>query len=180
MDGDEPVYIYELPNEELKQAPAGFGRRFLAFAIDSALFYFVLFQIFFMIYASMAGIPVAGTPEAYTRFIMNNSAVYQKLVTGIIASGFVFLFYLVVSEKYFGATIGGHLMKLRVASTNQSELSFVRLVNRNITKSVLIPLLIIDMVPALFTEAKQRYTEIASNTKTVYVGKLELVYEGYA
>jgi uncharacterized RDD family membrane protein YckC len=179
MDGDEPVYIYGLPDDEVKQVKPGLFRRAGAYIIDLAIFYFIFFQIFFMIYSSMAGIPVGGTPQAYTTFILNNSAVYMKLITGVFASGFIFLCYLVVSEKYLGATPGGRMLGLKVISLDKTEMTFTRLINRNLLKSVLILFIILDSIPVFFTKNKQRYSEIVSGTKTVYGGKLELVYEGY-
>jgi len=179
MDREEPIYIYDLPDDEVKKESGPAWRRGLAFALDLVIFYFVFFQIFFMIYSYLAGIPVGGTAETYTRFILNDLGTYQKLVTGLFASGFLMLFYFVVSEKYMGASLGEKIFKLKVVSTDNTKLGFGRLIVRNLTKSILLPLMIIDLVPIFFTKTKQRYTEWMSRTKVLYGGKLELVYEGY-
>ena len=172
-------YEITLPQEEVEIEKAPLWKRAVAYIIDLAVYYFIFFQIFMMIYIAATGIPFSEDVTAIQNYIEFNPELGVKMFTGFVGTTFVFLFYFVLTERVLGGSFGEMIMKLKVVAIDGEEISYWRAFLRNLTKSVFIPLLVFDVVTLFWTKEQQRLTEIISGTKVIYSPKLELVYEVY-
>lgn len=170
-------YQFGLPQDEVEIEPAPILKRTFAYLIDLAIFYFIFFQIFMMIYINITGIPAAGSIGMFEAYIAENAEAATKVFTGFVGSLFVFLFYFMVTEKVLGASMGKHFLKLKVVALNNREITYWQAFVRNITKTVLFPFLVFDILGIFWTANKQRLSEMLAGTKVIYSGMLELVYE---
>lgn len=141
--------------------PAPFARRLFAFIIDIALFYFLFFSLFSSI--ALKNVDYSSiTPEQ----IMADSALLSKLFVIMVASLSILFLYFFMFESE-GVTFGESLTGLSVVNEPGGKITPLQAVIRNITKSFLFPLLVIDALPLLLG-SKQRFTETLSKTKVIY------------
>jgi uncharacterized RDD family membrane protein YckC len=172
-------YEITLPQEEVEIEKAPLWKRAVAYIIDLAVYYFIFFQIFMMIYIAATGIPFSEDFTAVQNYMAVNPELSMKMFTGLVGTTFVFLFYFVLTERVLGGSFGEMIMKFKVVAVNGEGISYWQAFLRNLTKSIFIPLLIFDLVTMFWTKEHQRVTEIISGTKVIYSPKLELVYEVY-
>lgn len=170
-------FSYRLPQKEVEAEPAPLWRRIVAFLIDYVFVYIVFFQVFLLIYLSMAGIPDVSDVFALQNYASANTAVLAKMVVGTVVLFFIALFYFMLCETIFHATLGKKMLGLIVVS-DSGKLDYWQSFVRNLTKTILLPILVFDFVAIMFTEGRRRFTEILAATKVIYYPKLKLVYEG--
>lgn len=175
-DSDE--YILQLPQNEIRIQLAPFWKRTAAYLIDLAIFYFIFFQIFMTVYISATGIPI-GDANLLQEYMMFNPEIGVKLATGIVGSSFVFLFYFMVTEVYFGASFGKSIFKIRTTDLSGRNVDYWQSFVRSLTKTVLLPLLAFDIMSILWTNQKQRFSEILAGSKVIYSPQLEVIYKVY-
>jgi uncharacterized RDD family membrane protein YckC len=180
MEAPEPEsFSIHLPQQEVEITPAPFWKRTLAFIIDFALVYFVFFQLFMIIYASMTGLPIGGDVGALQSYMQLKPEISEKVFVTLVAGTFILLFYFTLMERVIGSTVGKKLLNLSVVSLHHNRINYVQAIIRNLTKSILLPLLVFDMIWIFFTKNKQRFSEIFAGTKVIYEPKLVLEYEVY-
>jgi uncharacterized RDD family membrane protein YckC len=176
---DNEEYIVELPQQEVKTRHADVWRRAVAYLIDCVIFYFVFFQIFMLVFIPMAGIPMSEDLDVMERYIETNPSIGAKIFAGTVATSFVFLFYFMLSETILGASLGKSIMKLYVVDNEIKSITYQKAVIRNLTKTILLPLLLVDLSGLLWTNGRQRLTDSIAGTNVIYSPKLELEYEVY-
>lgn len=99
------------PSEGLEPKYAGFGIRFLAYIIDNLILGIGLLfvRFFFFLVKTIVGLDIFTQP-----------VLFQHTWTDIVVYIFRIMYF--VSLTYFtSATIGKHLLKLKVISTNETE-----------------------------------------------------------
>lgn len=149
--------------KKFKSAPL--SRRFGSYLLDLLIFYFIFFQPFVAITGYFSGI----TTESIVYCSDNHGKSYCIPVINfatsvVISSLFIFLLYLVLLEKFVGFTLGEKILRLKIVGNRD----FTRIFLRNITKSILVVLLPLDLISMFFTKDRQRYTEVLSGTKVIY------------
>jgi uncharacterized RDD family membrane protein YckC len=87
------------------------------------------------------------------------------IVVALIFGSLIFAVYTIVAEWRFGATVGKHLLGLRVVQESGAQISL----GQSIVRQLPAPLQIywIDALFILFTDRKQRAFEMLSKTRTV-------------
>jgi uncharacterized RDD family membrane protein YckC len=176
---EEPEgYSYNLPEGEIEIIDAPLWKRLAAYLIDTVFFYFVFFQIFIGIYISSIGIPLDAGYTELSNYLATHPVASGKVLIGFFGAAIVYLFYFTMTEKEFGTTLGKWVMKLRVVSLSGNSLSYSQALVRNLTKTVLLPLLPIDALGVLITKEKQGFSDIITGTRVIYRGELGLEYEG--
>jgi len=169
-------YVVNLHNEEVEIINAPLYRRVVAYIIDLFFFYLVLFQIFFMIYLPVTGIPTSAGFSEIQDYLVTHPSAAGKMIIGVFGATVVYFLYFVLVEKEFGTTVGKYVMKLKVVSVNHHALSYLQTLTRNLTKTVFWPLIGIDLLGVTLTKEKQRFSDILAGTKVIYKGNLDLVY----
>ncbi len=160
---------HKLIVEEKMNSSFLFWRRAIAYIIDATLFYFTFFQIFMLIYLPKAGFSLEDI-STMSEYVAHSPDASFRFLIGLIGVSFVFLFYLAMFEKNFGTTIGKKIMRLSISG----ELNYKNAFGRNLTKSILLPLLPFDVI-GIFTSG-ERYTERLTKTKVIYHNDLSLNY----
>lgn len=169
---EEGEYFFDFPKEEIGEQLAPLWRRVVAFLIDFAFFYFFLFQIFMGIYLPRVGLKFENIPEI-KEYLINVPEANMKVIVGLCATLIILLSYFVFFEKNFGTTIGKKLLNLKLIG----ELNYKNIFIRNLTKSVFLFLLPIDLLGLFFFN--QRLTEFLSKTKVIYSINLSIIYESW-
>lgn len=174
---EEPEeYVINLHNEEVETVNAPFSRRTIAYIIDSVFFYFVLFQIFSSIYLPLTGVPLeAGISEMQT-YMASHPDAFGKIMIGMSGGSVVYLFYFVLVEKELGTTLGKAVMGLKVVSADNRTISYYQAIVRNLTKTILLPFMLIDLLGMFWTGGKQRFSDVLVGTKVIYKSELNLIY----
>lgn len=160
-------YTFRLPQRSVSAKPAPLLRRLLAYAIDFAIFYFILFPPFIMAYSSLRGIP----SEMLDNLVLSRGMEAMKIIALQFTSLTIFLFYFTITEAEFGASPGKILLGMQVQNAG-----YASSILRSLTKTVLLPLLPIDML-GLLLKKNQRITELLSGTKVIYSKKLSLEFK---
>lgn len=168
-------YIYGLPGKKIKLETAPLFKRSLAFLADLFLFYIIIYTPFMQIYLGQLGITI--TPETVRYLIMSEEVRYYFLIATSILS-VIIVMYFTLMEYFFGMSAGKLFLKLRVMSAKGKKISFLQALVRNIPKNLLFlfTVLPIDCI-TLFTEKKQRLTEIMMGTRVISIPEFELVAE---
>jgi uncharacterized RDD family membrane protein YckC len=142
-----------------------FIKRSLAYLIDLIFFYFVLFQLFNIIFYPMVGLSFSDV-NAFTSYVMSNNMAMAKFAAGITTALFVLLAYFMLFEVELDTTLGKYIMHLKL----NKEITYWQAFLRNLTKSVLFFLLPIDAIGFLLFG--KRFTELlAGNASVVEFGK---------
>ena len=173
---EEPVeYVFDLPQEEVKIQNAPMLRRLGAFFIDALLIYFVFFQIFMLIYLPMIGFPAEAGMNELQEYFAANPAMMGKVAIGMFALLVIGLFYFTLTEKVFRKSLGKKMMGLEIVF--KYDRNYGRLLLRNLTKTILFPFLVIDLLGIFFNKNGQRFTEKLAGSKVIYEPKLNVIYD---
>ncbi len=160
----EPEYYYELPQETIKE-DAPFSRRAGAFIIDMIVFYFLLYAPFISVFQEVSGIK----DELITAdYLLSHPQITASLAAASLSSLVIFCFYLSLMEYAAGATVGEQLMGLSVTQAKIWDL-----VARNLTKSILIALLPLDLLG--LPVYKQKFIDHYLRIKVIYEGGISLI-----
>lgn len=162
-------YIYELPQQNIKTSQAPFSRRAIAYVIDLIIAYLVFYTPYITVFQLVSGI---SDELLDINYLMINQKIMIALITALVCSLFILFIYLSLSEYLLGRTFGKQLMGLSVSGNKSLDACLLR----NLTKSILIFLLPIDLLGFL-TRGNDRLTSIAAKTKVLYEYKLSLVSE---
>ncbi|MCD6575820.1 MAG: RDD family protein [Nanoarchaeota archaeon] len=165
----EESFEFILPEGEVGEQNAPFWRRAVAYVIDVFIFYFTFFQIFIAIYLPKVGFNLEEV-DLVEQYVAASPDAALRLFVGLVVASFVLLFYFMILEVSFGTTIGKKLMGLRVSG----KLNYINTFLRNLTKSVFVFLLPIDII-GIFLYGR-RFTESLSKTKVIYHNKLSVEY----
>lgn len=144
----DPVTLAESYLVSVPLVPGALWRRLAARAIDLGL----------------AAVCVAPMVVAIWTIAPERMAPLFILACVIWASLLVVL-YPVVSEAWFGKTIGKHVMGLRVVRESGARISLGQSIVRQLP--VLLQVIWVDALFALFTERRQRAFELLSKTRVV-------------
>src|SRR6185436_3445137 len=87
----------------------------------------------------------------------------------IVGGSFVFAIYTILAEHHYGATLGKHVMGLRVVRESGARISLGQSVVRQL--SMFLQIAWIDGLFALFTDKRQRAFELLSKTRTVQASR---------
>ena len=160
---DKREYPFAAPQEELDVQDAPFWRRTVAYALDMLFFYFVFFQVFMVIYLPKVGLNLESFSEM-ENYVRSTPSAYAHLIAGFVAASFVFLFYFMLFEKNFKTTPGKKIMGLGLLSGR--EITYTDVFLRNLTKTVLLVLLPIDLIGLPLYG--RRFTELLTSAKVIY------------
>ncbi len=165
-------YNFEIPQNKVSYQKAPFWKRTLAYLIDCLFFYLIPFQIFMMIYLPKVGLGFDDMSE-FEKYIMSSPELIGLLFIGLVSTLFIFLLYFMLVEKNFKTSIGKKLLKLKIKSKN--KLTYKDVFIRNITKTIFVFLLPIDLFGISITG--QRFTEKIAGTKVIYYVRLLIIRE---
>ncbi len=141
-----------------------FLKKVFSYLIDFMIFYFVFYFVFTLIFSSLTG--MFSTSLNYSElnyYLENNTEFLTASLTSFFGGMCIFLFYLVLFEYYNNQTLGQKTMHL-IVKTGEKRKNLHQLIIRNLTKTFLMPFLLIDLISVFFTNKNQRLTEIISNT----------------
>ena len=128
-------------------------KRLIAYIIDS-----VIVGVLAAIFLGITLFPLAITNPASLFNILNFP----------FAMGLLYILYFPVAETMYGATLGKHMLGLKVVTKTGGRPSFEKAFIRNVSKIHQV-LLLLDLVGGLITstEFHQKYTDRIANTKVV-------------
>ena len=112
------------------------------------------------IYYFKVGIPLDLGFDSY-QTLAGNNLFTVPIMAGFFAFFMLFFVYLSLFEYFSNATPGMTLMGI---SVGPDKLTFGQAFLRNVTKSLFLSLLIIDIIPMFLSENQQRFSEILSRT----------------
>ena len=135
-------YEITLPQDEVEITAAPLWKRTAAYLIDLAIFYFIFFQVFMVVYIAVTGIPLSDDINAFEKYIETNPQMAAKMLTGMVGASFVFLFYFVLTERVLGGSFGKQILKLKVVAINDEEVHYWQAFLRSLTKTIFLPLLV--------------------------------------
>ncbi len=162
-------YSITMPEHELLPSPAPLTKRALAFIIDLMVFNFIIYSPFMAAFQASSGI----TDELLTiEYITLNPEILGAVIGALGASLVLLLAYLTLFEFFLGITVGKQFLKIKVVSIK--ERSFIPFIARNLFKSLLFPLLPIDLLGIIFSKNKQRFTDEALGVSVLSVGRIQL------
>jgi uncharacterized RDD family membrane protein YckC len=93
---------------------------------------------------------------------------FLALVVGVLFLGLFFALYNVLTEWYFGETLGKHLLGLCVVRESGARISFGQALVRQLPQCLQV--FWIDVLFAPFTDRRQRAFELLSKTRVVVTG----------
>jgi|GEM_PF-2750319 len=160
-------YIYELPQDNIKISQAPLSRRAIAFVIDLIIFNLIFYTPYITVFQLTSGI---SDELLEINYLMAHQELFTAVLTAVVCSLFILLIYLSLSEHLLGRTFGKQLIGLSVSGTKSLNACLLR----NLTKSVLIFLLPLDLLGFL-SKSNDRLTSIAAKTKVLYEYRLSLV-----
>jgi uncharacterized RDD family membrane protein YckC len=162
-------YSLTIPKNFVRTKSAPIIRRAGSYLIDLLIFYFIMFQPLAILTLSYSGMSVDTLTACSKQEVLNSFCekvvVYSTMIFS--AALFILFLYLVMFEKFVGSTIGEKILGLRVIGDTR----FRSMILRNLTKSILIILLPIDMIGIAIKKDGQRFTEKISKTKLIYEEK---------
>ncbi|MCW1296737.1 MAG: RDD family protein [Candidatus Parvarchaeota archaeon] len=167
MEAEE--YVFSLPQEQVKFKPSPITKRILAYLIDITFFYFTFFSLYMSIFISFFGF---SEDIDFANLFLNDPTMMNRFAIAVYLSSMILLLYFVLFEKE-GGSIGKKILRLRVMGEN--GLSHEQLLIRNLTKTLLFPLLPIDLLGMMFTGKK--FTDQIAKTNVYEQEKLDIVFE---
>lgn len=157
----------KLPQEEVGIETPPIWKRAVAYLIDLIFFYFSFYQIFMIIYLPRVGL-LFSSAEQMKSFLSTNPEAMIKVIVGLVGILFILLFYFVLLEKNFKTTVGKRIMGISLSG----EITYKNVIIRNLTKSILLPFLLIDVLGYLYIG--KRFSEL--KTKDIYSTHLLIEY----
>ena len=168
---EDGEYEFISPQKEVDFQSAPLWKRAVAYLIDLAFFYFLFFQVFVLVYFPRIGVDITNS-SAFERYIEYYPGGMGKVIAGIVVALFILLAYFALFERNFGTTVGKKLMKIKLKKTPSYYEAFIR----NLTKSIFIFLLPIDLIGLFFGK---RFSEIPFHNRVVYLSNLYVEYGGW-
>jgi len=131
---------------------ASVGKRFLAAIVDGFLMWIVLavVNIGFMFLIGMARINSFGLTILWQLFLMSLATLYQATMLAA-----------------RGQTLGKMAVRIKVISADGTELTTGQAWGREISRSLLGLLCIVDYIPAFFNEQKTTLHDMAAKTRVI-------------
>ncbi len=162
-------YSITLPDEELLPSPAPLLKRSIAFLIDLLVFNFIIYSLFMAVFKHVSGL----SEELLTlEYVSLNPSILGAFTGAVGASLVLLLAYFALFEYVFGMTIGKQFLGLKITAKNPNISTFIA---RNIFKSLLLPLLPIDLLGYAFTSDKQRFIDKALGVRVLSLSHIQLV-----
>lgn len=162
---DEPeYYVYNLPQQNVKEKSAPLWRRLVAFIIDLIAFNFLFYNSFIQGFSLTSGLRALSY-----EYLLLNPELISVLFGVLAASSVLFCFYLALTEYVFGFTIGQLVMGLWV----EGEPGLWGFVFRNFLKSTFILLLPLDLLG--FLVFKKRFIDKLLRVNVLYEKRMRLI-----
>ncbi|MFA0961741.1 RDD family protein [Roseivirga sp. BDSF3-8] len=143
---------------------AGFGRRLVAFILDSFILsipYSIVGSVFGLGFVGVFQNPDRYSGEAQTTIIASGIILYAVLyVVGL-------LYYALMESSPRQATIGKLALDIKVMDMQGNRLTFGKALGRNLAKLISGMIFYIGYIMAAFTEKKQGLHDIVANVLVV-------------
>ena len=162
---DPDYYMYDLPQENMKEESAPFWRRTMAFLIDLLVHNFLFYGIFIEVFMLTSGL--RGGLLNYDYLLLHPELI-NAMFGVLVASSVIFCFYMALSEYAFGFTVGKMFMGLWVTG----KPGLWGFVARNLLKSTLILFLPLDLIGLFFF--KRRLVDLSLSVNVLYEEKIRL------
>jgi len=143
----------------MKQKPARFWKRGVAYIIDTFIISFIIMSPFSNLLSQNTDI------NTFADFIRALQATFSlQFVTITIVTGILALLYWSFMEWRFNQSVGKILLKLTVRNLTKKPITFTQALVRNLTKLSTI-ILLIDSIFIIKSKKNQRYFERLSKTQ---------------
>ncbi len=155
-----------LPKQRIIQVDAVWWKRLLSFFMDFFIIQVIIFGPFAPVFKNT--LPLNGDVMANYAYFQNNPGIIEGLMSVFLAIFLLIGIYFVVFEFKMKQTPGKMLFKLKVVPLEKEELTFWKVLARNIAVIPIFPfsaLWIVDPIYMMFTGS--RLSDKFSRTKVV-------------